>query len=135
MAIQLHPKMSATVVAGAITSLIVAEFNRRGLSLAPDEAAALTTLLAFIAGYFMPGDTPGGNGNGNGADAAAPAAPVAAAPPAIVAPPAPVVAPPAPSAGIAPLGITPLGATVSVPASPTPAESAAPSLSPTTVTP
>jgi hypothetical protein len=86
MAVNLHPKMSASVVAGAITSLVVAETNRRGFALAPDEASALTVLLSFIAGYFMPTDDGGQNG--------VPAVPVA-----VVAAPAPLppVAPAAPS--------------------------------------
>jgi hypothetical protein len=60
----LHPKVTAGVVAGAVVSLIVAEATRRGWTIAPDEASALTVLLTFAAGYFVPS---------NGADAPPPA--------------------------------------------------------------
>lgn len=65
----LHPKVSAGVVAGAITSLVVAELGRRGIQITGDEGASITVLLSFAAGYFMP---PGDNGNGNGNAAAPP---------------------------------------------------------------
>lgn len=51
-----HPKVTAGVVAGALTGLIIAEVNRRGITVAPDEAADLTVLLSFAAGWFMPSD-------------------------------------------------------------------------------
>lgn len=68
MATGLHPKVSAAVVAGALTSMIVSELNRRGVTIAADEASALTVLLSFVAGWFVP------NGD-NGANGAAPPVP------------------------------------------------------------
>jgi hypothetical protein len=50
----LHPKVTAGVVAGAVVSLLIAEANRRGYTIAPDEASALTVLLTFGAGYMVP---------------------------------------------------------------------------------
>lgn len=69
MAFQIHPKIGATVVAGAITGLIVAECNRRGITIAADEAADLTVLVSAVAGYFMP------SGDGNGVPPQVPPAP------------------------------------------------------------
>ena len=37
-------------------SILVAEANRRGLTLAPEEASGLTVLLSLVAGYFVAGD-------------------------------------------------------------------------------
>jgi len=37
-------------------SILVAEANRRGLTLAPEEASGLTVLLSLVAGYFVQGD-------------------------------------------------------------------------------
>jgi hypothetical protein len=50
----LHPKVAGTVVAGALTGLLVAELNRRGVTISPDEAADVTVLISFLAGYFIP---------------------------------------------------------------------------------
>jgi hypothetical protein len=72
IAVALHPKVTATVVAGALTGLIISELNRRAISIAPDEAADITVLLSAVAGWFMPSD----DGPAPVADA-----PVAAPPP------------------------------------------------------
>lgn len=56
----LHPKVTAGVVAGAVVSLLIAEANRRGYTIASDEASALTVLLTFAAGYFVPSNGAGG---------------------------------------------------------------------------
>lgn len=52
----IHPKITATVVAGSITGLIIAELNRRGIQIQPDEASDITVLLSALAGWFMPAD-------------------------------------------------------------------------------
>lgn len=89
---QIHPKVSASVVAGALTGLILSELNRRGITIAPDEAADITVLLSALAAYWMP------SGDGqvvNPPPAPAPQAPVqvtASVPQA----PAPVLTPVAP---------------------------------------
>jgi ABC-type thiamine transport system ATPase subunit len=49
-----HPKITASVLAGALTSLLVSEAARHGWAVSGDEGAAITTLLSFIAGYFTP---------------------------------------------------------------------------------
>lgn len=46
------PKVAAAGVAGAVTTLIVFIASRLGLDVPPDAAAALTTLIAFAAGYL-----------------------------------------------------------------------------------
>ncbi len=87
----IHQKVTASLVAGAITGLLVAEAKRRGFPIEPDEAADVTVLLSFIAGYFMP--------NGDSGDAAEPVP--APAPAVLVPPPAPAPVPP-PAAPIPP---------------------------------
>jgi len=79
MAVSIHPKVGATVVAGALTGLVLAELNRRGIPIQPDEAADLTVLVSAIAGYFMPADT----------DAAPPPAPYSVLPRSTLNPPMP----------------------------------------------
>jgi hypothetical protein len=49
-------------LAGALTSMIISECSRRGVSIDGTEAASLTVILTFLAGYYMPSDD-GGNGN------------------------------------------------------------------------
>ncbi len=84
----IHPKVSAGVVAGALTGLILSELNRRGIPIQPDEAADMTVLISALAGYFMPSGDAGANGNG--------APPVAAPlPPPVLAP----AIPPPPAQG------------------------------------
>jgi hypothetical protein len=48
----LHPKVSSSVVAGAVMSILLGEANRRGITIAPDEAAGLSTLIALLAAYY-----------------------------------------------------------------------------------
>ena len=89
----LHPKITASVLAGAVTGMLVAEGERRGISIGASEAADLTVIVGFIAGFFMPN---GDNGNGNPLSDN-PAVPVVVPPPAPAIPPPPapvVVAPP-----------------------------------------
>ena len=50
----LHPKVSSSVVAGAIVSIVMGELSRRGITLSPDEAAGFTALIALVAGFFTP---------------------------------------------------------------------------------
>lgn len=113
----LHPKVSAGVVAGAMTSLVVAELGRRGITIAPEEGASLTVLLTLVAGYFV--------GNGSNGDVAVPAAPAevpvpraAVRPPGITQPPGQgptaaeltqrlVVPPPTPAPAPAPTPVQP----------------------------
>ncbi len=54
-------KVTAVGIAGAITTLLVFVLNTYvldpGKQITPDAAAALTTVLAFLAGYFTrPGE-------------------------------------------------------------------------------
>src|SRR6516162_784061 len=50
----LSPKVGSSVLAGALTNIIVAECTRRGVTIAGDEGTAITTVLMFLAGYFTP---------------------------------------------------------------------------------
>ena len=58
MALKFHPKMTAGVFAGAAATMIISEANRRGFPIDGTEGAALTVMLAGLAGYFMPSDDP-----------------------------------------------------------------------------
>lgn len=49
------PKMTASVIAGAITVLLVWALKQYGNTEIPAEAAsAVTTIISFVAGYFAP---------------------------------------------------------------------------------
>lgn len=56
MAQKFHPKTTAATLAAAVTVIVVAEAKRRGVDIDGTEGASLTTIFAFIAGYFMPSD-------------------------------------------------------------------------------
>lgn len=47
-----HPKVNAAGLAGAVSVLIVAVLSEVGVDLGPEVASALTTVLAFGAGYL-----------------------------------------------------------------------------------
>lgn len=51
-------KVSAAGAAGAVTVLVVFTAGAFGLEVPPEAAAALTTLLAFAAGYLRREETP-----------------------------------------------------------------------------
>lgn len=51
----IHSKLSAATVAGAVSILIVAALAAFGIVLDASTAQALTTLIAFAAGYFHKG--------------------------------------------------------------------------------
>lgn len=86
----IHPKVGATVVAGALTGLLIAELNRRGVTIAPDEAADITVILSALAAWLMPGSA---------ADAPAAISPT---------PPPPAVLPVSPAAAVAVMPSPPL---------------------------
>jgi hypothetical protein len=48
----LHPKVSAALVAGAVTTVLVALAGAFGVNVPPDVSAALVTILTFAAGYL-----------------------------------------------------------------------------------
>ena len=56
MTMNFHPKVTAGVVAGALTAVLVSELSRRGIAIAGDEGAAITVLLTFAAGWFAPSE-------------------------------------------------------------------------------
>lgn len=47
-----HPKVTAATLAAAVTTVICAVLSRVGIDLTPAEQGAVTTLLAFAAGYL-----------------------------------------------------------------------------------
>ncbi len=54
----LHPKMSAATLAGALTVIITAEAARRGFTIDGTEGSSITVVLMLLAGFFMPSDAP-----------------------------------------------------------------------------
>jgi len=52
MAHHVEPKVTAAGVAGAVTVLLVFGLSSLGVDLPPEVASALTTLIAFAAGYL-----------------------------------------------------------------------------------
>lgn len=48
-------KLTAAALAGALTTIIMTEVQRRfGVTIDGNEGAAITTVLMFIAGYLTP---------------------------------------------------------------------------------
>ena len=52
----LHPKISASVLAGALTGIIIAEISRWGVPIDAAEGANITAVVSFFAGYATPGE-------------------------------------------------------------------------------
>ncbi len=50
-----HPKVAASGTAGAATIVLVWVLGQAGVSVPPEVAAAVTTLLSFAAGYLKAG--------------------------------------------------------------------------------
>lgn len=46
-------KVSASALAGAVVTILVAVAEPFGIVIEPEVAAAVTTLLSFVAGYFI----------------------------------------------------------------------------------
>jgi len=50
-----RPKVAAAGIAGAATTILIWILNSlMGVEVPPEVAAAITTILAFLAGYFTP---------------------------------------------------------------------------------
>jgi hypothetical protein len=49
-----RPKVAAAGIAGAATTILIFILERLGVEVPADVAAAITALLAFVAGYFTP---------------------------------------------------------------------------------
>lgn len=62
-----HPKMTAAVLAGALTVVLVAECKRRGIDIDGTEGSSITLIFSFLAGFFMPSDDAGNAGVSEGA--------------------------------------------------------------------
>ena len=58
MNLNLHPKVAAGTLAGAVVGIIIAELARYGITIAPDEASNITVILSFLAGYITPETQP-----------------------------------------------------------------------------
>ena len=65
-----HPKMTAGVFGGAIATIVIAELNRRGVTIDGTEGASIAVVIAGVCGYFMPND-----------DAQTPSVPISTNPP------------------------------------------------------
>lgn len=50
-----HPKVAAAGAAGAVTIILVWAVSLAGVDVPPEVASAVTTLLAFAAGYIKKG--------------------------------------------------------------------------------
>lgn len=50
----MHPKIAAAGAAGAATTMIVFVAHELGLDVPPEVGAALTALIAMLAGYLKP---------------------------------------------------------------------------------
>jgi hypothetical protein len=53
---QFHPKVTAGLVAGAITGIVVAEAARRGMPIDAAEGSNITALISFFASWYMPSE-------------------------------------------------------------------------------
>jgi len=52
----LNPKTTAAGIAGAVTLVIVFVLGRLGVDIPADVAAAVTTIIAFVAAYLKSSD-------------------------------------------------------------------------------
>jgi hypothetical protein len=50
-------KVTAATAAGALSILLVYVLGEVGVEISTEAASAITTLLAFVAGYLTPGST------------------------------------------------------------------------------
>lgn len=55
-AFKLHPKVSTSVLAGAVTGIVIAELSRFGVPIDAAEGANITLILSFVAAYLAPGE-------------------------------------------------------------------------------
>jgi len=51
----IHEKVKASGAAGAVTVLLVFALEQAGVSVPPEVASALTTVIGFVAGYLRAG--------------------------------------------------------------------------------
>ena len=50
-----RPKVAAAGIGGAVTTIVIWLLNdMAGIEVTPEVAAALATIIAFVAGYFTP---------------------------------------------------------------------------------
>jgi hypothetical protein len=49
-----HPKVTASVLAGAIGTLLIDALSNHGVPLTAADSAAIITLLTVVSGYFAP---------------------------------------------------------------------------------
>ncbi len=47
-------KVTAGALAGAVTTILIAVLGRSGISLSNEVAVAITTVVTFVASYFIP---------------------------------------------------------------------------------
>lgn len=53
---KLHPKVAGATIAGAISTILMWLLTLASVDVPPGVAAAFTTLIALIVGYFVPVD-------------------------------------------------------------------------------
>ena len=56
MKMQFHPKVTAGLLAGAVTTLVVDALARHGVALSGADGASLAVLFTFVCGYVAPSD-------------------------------------------------------------------------------
>lgn len=53
-----HPKVTAGALAGYVVAIVLAEAERRGISISSVESAGITGVMMFLAGFVAPSDPP-----------------------------------------------------------------------------
>ena len=56
MKMQFHPKVTAGLLAGAVTTLVVDALARHGVAMSGADGASLAVLFTFVCGYVAPSD-------------------------------------------------------------------------------
>lgn len=47
-------KVTSTLLASALTTIIIGALRRKGIELTAEEAGASITIIGFLVGYFVP---------------------------------------------------------------------------------
>lgn len=52
----IHPKVSAAGIAGAVSIILVFMLDQLGIKLPVEVGSAITTILSFVVGYMTPAE-------------------------------------------------------------------------------